>query len=85
MSQRNRSGKAKRSRWFTYLWIFALAVLIFGLLWKEQTSLLYILATLGVTILLVIVAIADLGQSVQPPTTIALPDLPPQPRVKARK
>lgn len=63
MSQRIKSNKAKRSRWFTYLWILALAVLIFGLLWKEQTSLLYILATLGVTVLLVIVATADLGQS----------------------
>jgi hypothetical protein len=63
MSQRIRSNKAKRSRGFTYLWIFGLAVLIIGLLWKEQTSLLYILATLGVTILLVVVAMADLGRS----------------------
>jgi L-asparagine transporter-like permease len=84
MSPRNRSGKAK-SRWFTYLWIAALVVLVVGLLWKEQTPLLYILATLGVTILLVIVAMADLGQSEQPPTTIALPEVPPQSRVKARK
>lgn len=84
MSQRNRSNKAKR-RWFTYLWILALAVLVFGLLWKEQTSLLYILATLGVTILLVIVAMADLGKSEQPSTTIALPDVPPPSGAKARK
>lgn len=62
MSQRIKSNKAKRSRGFTYLWIFGLAVLIIGLLWKEQTSLLYILATLGVTILLVVVAMADLGR-----------------------
>ena len=65
MSQRTKSNKAKRGRGFTYLWIFGLAVLIILLLWKEQTSLLYILATLGVTILLVVVALADLGRSEQ--------------------
>jgi membrane protein YdbS with pleckstrin-like domain len=63
MSQRIRSNKARRSRGFTYLWILALAVSIFLLIYFEQTSLLYILATLGVTILLVVVALADLGQS----------------------
>lgn len=63
MSQRIRSNKAKRSRGFTYLWILCLAVSVFLLIYFEQTSLLYILATLGVTVLLVIVATADLGQS----------------------
>jgi hypothetical protein len=63
MSQRIKSTKAKRSRGFTYLWIAGLAFVIFFLLWKEQTSVLYVLATLGVTVLLVIVALADLGQS----------------------
>ncbi len=61
MSQRIR-GKAKRRRGFTYLWIFGLAVLVFLLIYFEQTALLYIFATLGVTVLLVIVAISDLGQ-----------------------
>jgi Flp pilus assembly protein TadB len=63
MSQRIKSNKGKRSRGFTYLWIFGLAVLVILLLWKEMTSLLYILATLGVTVLLVVVAMADLGRS----------------------
>jgi hypothetical protein len=63
MSQRIKTNKAKRSRGFTYLWIFGLAVLVFLLIYFEQTPLLYILATLGVTVLLVIVALADLGQS----------------------
>ncbi len=63
MSQRIRSNKARRSRGFTYLWILALAVSIFLLIYLEQTSLLYIFATLGVTILLVVVALADLGRS----------------------
>jgi hypothetical protein len=81
MSQRIKSNKARRSRGFTYLWIFGLAVLIFLLIYFEQTSLLYVLATLGVTVLLIIVATADLGQSELPSGA----DVPsPQP-VKARK
>ena len=35
----------------------------FLLIYFEQTALLYIFSTLGVTVLLVIVALADLGQS----------------------
>lgn len=85
MSQRIKSSKARRSRGFTYLWILGLAVSVFVLLWKEMTSLLYILATLGVTVLLVIVAIADLGQSEQSPETNAMSDLSPPSGVKARK
>ena len=63
MSQRLRNKKARRARGFTYLWILVLAVSTFLLIYFEQTSLLYILATLGVTILLVVVALADLGRS----------------------
>ncbi len=40
-----------------------MALLVFLLIYFEQTPLLYILSTLGVTILLVIVALADLGRS----------------------
>lgn len=40
-----------------------MALLVFLLIYFEQTALLYILSTLGVTVLLVIVAFADLGQS----------------------
>ncbi len=65
MSQRIKSNKARRGRGFTYLWIFALAVVTFLLIYYEQTSLLYVLATLGVTILLVVVAMADLGRTEQ--------------------
>ena len=62
MSQRIRT-KVKKRRGFTYLWILGLAVLVFLLIYFEQTALLYILSTLGVTVLLVVVALADLGQS----------------------
>ena len=47
----------------TYLWIFGMALLVFLLIYFQQTALLYIFSTLGVTILLVIVALADLGKS----------------------
>ena len=76
MSQRLRSNKNKK-RAFTYLWIFGLAVLTFLLIYFEQTSLLYILATLGVTILLVVVAMADLGRSELPSGPMQMSDARP--------
>jgi len=62
MSQRLKANKGPRRRGFTYLWIFGLAVLVFTLIYLEQTALLYVFATLGVTALLVVVAAADLGR-----------------------
>ena len=47
----------------TYVWIFGLALLVSLLIYFEQTALLYIFSTVGVTILLIIVATADLGRS----------------------
>ena len=63
MSQRIRTSKTKKNRGLTFLWIFGLALLVFLLIYFEQTAILYIFSTLGVTVLLVIVATADLGQS----------------------
>jgi hypothetical protein len=76
MSQRIRNRKARRSRSFTYLWILVLAVSTFLLIYFEQTSLLYILATLGVTILLVVVALADLGRSERSSDTSQMSNAP---------
>jgi hypothetical protein len=61
MSQRLAVAARKRRRLITYAWVSALAIGTFLLIYKEQTALLYILATLGVTALLVVVAAADLG------------------------
>ncbi|MGH9972070.1 MAG: hypothetical protein ACREBG_30355 [Pyrinomonadaceae bacterium] len=59
------TGKANlsrgRRRIFTFVWIAALAILIVTLIYREMTAVLYILATLGVTALLVVVALADLA------------------------
>ena len=55
----------RRRRMITYSWILGLAILTIALIYWEQTALLYILATLGVTLLLVIVALADLAHAEQ--------------------
>jgi hypothetical protein len=63
MTQRTKNTAAKKRRNITYAWIFGLALIVFLLIYFERTELLYVLATLGVTSLLVIVALADLGVS----------------------
>jgi peptidoglycan/LPS O-acetylase OafA/YrhL len=55
----------RRRRLITYLWIAALAAITISLIYYEQTAILYVLATLGVTALLVIVASADLAHAEQ--------------------
>jgi hypothetical protein len=45
----------------TYLWVAAFVIVVITLLYLELTALLYVLATVGMTILLVIVALADLS------------------------
>ena len=61
-SATTRGGTRKNSRRsMTILWIAGLAVLVIALLYFEQTAILYLLATLGVTALLIIVALSDLS------------------------
>lgn len=65
MSQRiSRADEKRRKRnrrLITLAWVVALATLIIVLLIKERADILYVLATLSVTALLVVVAFADLG------------------------
>jgi hypothetical protein len=61
MSQRIQVKKNRNRRAITYLWIFSLVLVVSLLIYFERTALLYVLATLGVTALLLIVAFADLG------------------------
>jgi hypothetical protein len=87
MSQRIIRAKQRKRRLFTYLWISALAVSVFLLIYFEQIALLYILATLGVTVLLIIVALADLGRgdfSAETAPLIPEPSIRP-PESKSRK
>ncbi len=56
-------GRKNSGRLRTFLWIAATAALIIGLLYFEQTAVLYLLATLGLTALLAVVAFSDLSGS----------------------
>ncbi len=56
------SGRQRRTI-FTFAWIGALAIIAILLIHYEMTALLYILATLGVTCLLIVVAVADLAHA----------------------
>jgi uncharacterized membrane protein YhaH (DUF805 family) len=60
MSRQTLAGNRRRRKLFTYLWIALLAIGTITLIYREMTALLYILATLGVTALLVVVALSDL-------------------------
>ena len=60
MKRRTAADDRRRRKLITVLWTAVLAVGTIILLYKEMTALLYILATLGVTVLLVMVAMADL-------------------------
>jgi hypothetical protein len=61
MSQRIQVKKTGKRRWLTYLWIVAILLVVSLLIYFERTALLYVLATTGVTALLLVVAFADLG------------------------
>jgi uncharacterized membrane protein YhaH (DUF805 family) len=53
----------RRRRLITILWTGLLAIVTITLIYKEMTAVLYILATLGVTALLIVVGLADLAHS----------------------
>ena len=55
-------NKVRNRKLLTFAWIAAITILTVFLIYKEQTAILYILATLGVTGLLVVVALADLSK-----------------------
>ncbi len=60
---RSLAADRRRRKMITILWTALLGLGTIILIYKEMTALLYILATLGVTALLVIVAMADLSHS----------------------
>lgn len=57
-----KENRARNRKLFTFAWIAALTFLTVFLIYREMTAVLYILATLGVTALLVVVALADLSR-----------------------
>ena len=69
MSQKIQAKKTGKRRWLTYIWIVCILLVVSLLIYFERTALLYVLATLGVTALLLIVAFADLGGDERRPDT----------------
>jgi peptidoglycan/LPS O-acetylase OafA/YrhL len=61
MRSKTQASERRRRKVITFIWIALLSLLVIALIYWEQTALLYILATLGVTALLIVVAVADLG------------------------
>lgn len=69
---RSLAADQRRRRLITVLWTGLLAIGTIVLIYKEMTAVLYILATLGVTALLVVVGTADLklGENVSNDSTV---------------
>lgn len=65
-SKRTLASNRRRRKMFTFLWIAVLAIGTIALIYWEMTALLYILATLGVTALLLVVALSDLAKDEKP-------------------
>jgi hypothetical protein len=61
MNRKTLAGDRRRRKLITVLWALGLAVLVIVLIVLEKTAILYILCTLGVTALLMIVALSDLA------------------------
>jgi len=57
----NPASDRRRRKMFTVLWTALLALGTIVMIYREMTALLYILATVGVTALLVVVAMSDLA------------------------
>ena len=66
MNRKTLAGDRRRRKLIGALWALGLAVLVIVLIYLEQTAILYILCTVGVTALLVIVAFANLGEHGDP-------------------
>lgn len=62
MNRRTLAGDRRRRKLMTSLWALGLAVLVIVLIYLEKTAILYILCTLGVCVLLMIVALSNLGR-----------------------
>jgi uncharacterized membrane protein len=63
MNRKTIAGDRRRRKTITLLWALGLAALVITLIVLEKTAILYILCTLGVTVLLVIVGMSDLAHA----------------------
>jgi preprotein translocase subunit SecD len=63
MSRRTLSDDRRRRKLITALWVFVMTAAVIVLIYREMSAVLYILATLGVTVLLLLVAMSDLAHA----------------------
>lgn len=63
MNRKTLAGDRRRRKLITVLWALGVGAVVITLIYLEQTAILYILCTLGVTALLIVVAYSDLTQS----------------------
>lgn len=61
MNQKTLATDRRRRKLITALWALGLAAVVIALIYLERTAILYILCTLGVCVLLMIVAFSDLA------------------------
>ena len=61
MNRRTLAGDRRRRKLITLLWASLLTIAVIVLIYKEQTAILYILCTLGVAVLMIVVAFSDLA------------------------
>jgi len=61
MTRKTLAGDRRRRKLITILWALGLAAVVITLIYLEKTAILYILCTLGVSVLLMIVAFSDLA------------------------
>ena len=61
MNRKTLAADRRRRKMMTLLWTGLVALAVIILMYKEQTAILYILCTLGVAVLMIIVAFSDLA------------------------
>lgn len=61
MNQNRLAADHRRRKMITALWAIGVAALVIILIYLERTAILYILCTVGVAVLLLIVAFSDLA------------------------
>ncbi len=71
MSKRTLAGDRRRRKMITALWAAGFSILIMILIYKELTAVLYILATVGVAVILMVVAFSDLAHTDGPADQLA--------------
>ncbi|HEY6803293.1 MAG TPA: hypothetical protein VI306_06920 [Pyrinomonadaceae bacterium] len=63
MSGKSLANDRRRRKTITLLWALGVSILVIFLIYKEMTAVLYILATVSVTVLLFVVAFSDLSHA----------------------